>query len=223
MRWVDRGPEPRRVRHYGRRFTRRWVRYFREGIGDRPSDSFWREFRDVLGERSGNVCWYCERLCSRETEDGARSPTVDHFRPLMHFPELVYRWDNWVYSCLRCNRDFKGNKWPAPGYVDPSAGDDRHRPDEYFDYDADTGEIMPQSGLNSEARQRALRTIDDLGLNSRDVLNHRLDWTRRFTRDWEALPAKDREAFAEFSTRAGVEFAGAALMVVRQLQATGEG
>ena len=66
MRWIDRGPEPRGVRRYDRRFTGRWVKYFQEGIGDRPSDSFWRKFREALGKQSGNVCWYCERLCSRE-------------------------------------------------------------------------------------------------------------------------------------------------------------
>ena len=220
MRWIDRGPEPPGVRRYDRRFTKRWIKYFREGVGDRPSDSFWREFRETLGKQSGNVCWYCEQLCSRESEDGGKAPTVDHFRPRRRFPELAYTWSNWIFSCQGCNRDYKGSKWPSLGYVDPSAGDDQVRPEQYFDYDAATGEIIPKSGLSQEAQEKALTTIDDLGLNRRDVLNYRLDWTRRFIEDWKALPASGRGLLAELFTRTGVEFAGATLMVVQQLRAS---
>ena len=69
---------------------------------------------------------------------------------------------------------------------------------------------------------KALRTIDDLGLNKVDLRNYRLNWTRRFTGDWKALPPEERGAFAEFSTRKGVEFAGTTLKVVQQLQKSQE-
>ena len=108
------------------------------------------------------------------------------------------------------------------GYVDPSAADEQDRPGRHFDYDADTGEIIPRSGLPTEARERALQTIDDLGLNELDVRFYRLRWTRRFTEDWKSLPSRDRLAFAEFATRTGVEFAGATLMIVQQLRASEE-
>ena len=75
-------------------------------------------------------------------------------------------------------------------------------------------------GLPSEVQEMALRTIDDLGLNKLDVRFYRLDWTRRFIADWQALPNIDRPAFAEFSTRAGFEFVGATSMVVQQLRAS---
>ena len=104
--------------------------------------------------------------------------------------------------------------------MDPSADDERERPERHFDYDADTGEIIPMPGLPAEARERALRTIDDLGLNKVDVRFYRLDWTRRFMADWQALPISDRFAFAEFSTRTGLEFVGATSMVVQQLRAS---
>ena len=222
MRWIDRGPEPRGIRKYDRRFTRRWVRHYRDGVGVRPGDSHWREFRELLGRRSGNVCWYCERLCFRDADDGGKVPTVDHFKPLRHFPELAYKWPNWIFSCQRCNGDYKKGRWPAAGYVDQSADNQQERPAEFLDYDAATGEIIAKAGLVGEARERAVRTIDDLGLNSRDVLNSRLDWTRRFAKDWESFPAGDRPALAEFWTRIGVEFAGATLMLVQQLRASEE-
>ncbi len=219
MRWIDRGLEPDGVQEYARKFTQGWIEYSREGAGVRPDDSHWREFRRLLGSRSGNNCWYCERRCLREVHDGGKAPTVDHFRPLNRFPELAYRWSNWIFSCHRCNGDYKGGKWPDSGYVDPSAHDEKDRPERFFDYDADTGEIIPRAGLPSEARQRAQRTIDDLGLNILDVRLYRLDWTRRLIEDWRALPIEDRPEFAEFSTRTGQEFAGAALMAFRQQRA----
>ena len=219
MRWIDRGPEPSGVQEYTRKFTQGWVEYFRGGVGGRPDDSHWRDFRGFLGSRSGGICWYCERRCLREVDDGRRAPTVDHFRPLNRFPELAYRWSNWILSCRRCNEDNKGGKWTDSGYVDPSASDEKERPERFFDYDAVTGEIIPIPGLPSEARERAQRTIADMGLNKLDVWLYRLDWTRRFIEDWHALPIEDRPAFVEFYTRTGHEFVGAILMAVRQEQA----
>ena len=147
MRWVDRGPTPDGVDGYARQFTQGWVDYFKDGIGGRPTDSFWREFRPALGARSGNICWYCERLCEIESEVGRKPATVDHFRPLSRFPGLAYEWTNWVFSCTRCNGDHKRDKWPPEEYVDPSANNVLERPEGYFDYDMLTGEIVPHSGL----------------------------------------------------------------------------
>ena len=219
MRWIDRGPEPHGVQRYDRQFTQGWVEHFREGVGERPKNSHWREFRGLLGDHSGGNCWYCERRCQRDAEDVGRVPTVDHFRPLRHFPALAYLWSNWIFSCRRCNEDYKGGEWPDSGYVDPSAAEERERPERYFDCDSNTGEIVPIAGLPSEDRVRALRTIDDLGLNKIDLRFYRLDWIRQFVADWQEFPAGERVAFAEFSTLTGVEFAGATLMVARQLRA----
>lgn len=223
MRWIDRGPEPGGVRDYEQRFTQGWVQYFRDSVGTRPEDSHWREFRGLLGDRSGDNCWYCERRCMRSAEDTGKSPTVDHFRPLNRFPELAYQWSNWVFSCRRCNEAYKGGQWPESGYVDPCAAEEGERPERYLDCDADTGEIVPIDGLSSEARARAQRTIDDLGLNQVDLRYYRLDWIRRFTADWQEFPVGERAAFAEFSTRVGVEFGGCTSMVVNRLGNRGAG
>ena len=161
MWWIDRGLEPAGVQGYDRQFTQGWVRYFRDGLGERPGDLHWRQFRVLLGSRSGNVCWYCERRCLRETEGGGKAPTVDHFRPVSRYPEMACTWSNWNFSCRRCNGDYKGDKWTASEYVDPSEPDSWNRPEQYFDYDAGTGEIIPKAGLPTEARARALQTIDD--------------------------------------------------------------
>lgn len=216
MRWIERGPEPSGVQEYARKFTQGWIEYFRDRVGRRPDDSHWREFRGDLGDRSSGNCWYCERRCIFDADEGSRAPTVDHFRPLNRFPELAYRWSNWIFSCHRCNHDYKGGEWPDLGYVDPGAADERDRPERFLDYDTATGEIIPTLGLSFEDRKRAQRTIDDLGLNKLDVRFYRVDWIRRFIKDWQALPTRDRPAFVKFATRTGQEFVGATLMAIQQ-------
>ena len=180
MRWIDRGPEPGGVAGYASRFTQGWIDYFENRVGWRPEDYYWREFRQTLGSRSNNICWYCERQCYSNAHTGDRAPTVDHFRPRSKFPALAYVWSNWVFSCRRCNEDNKGNGWPELGYVDPALTMLGERPERYFDYDSETGEIIPKIGLTGDARQKAWHTIEDLGLNKLDVRYYRFDHTQRF-------------------------------------------
>ena len=219
LRWIDRGPEPAGVAGYAQQYTPGWIDYFQNGIGQRPSDFLWSIFRLALGSRNNNICWYCERQCDAET--GGRAPTVDHFRPLSRFPQLAYAWPNWVYSCRRCNEDYKRDNWPDLGYVDPTAVEVAERPERYFDYDADTGEIVPRDGLSGIALQRAFHTIADLGLNKLDVMYFRLQWTKQFVADLLSLPVSERRAFAEYITQQPVEYAGVTGMVVEQLRLAG--
>ncbi|MDE2860402.1 MAG: HNH endonuclease [Chloroflexota bacterium] len=169
-----------------------------------------------MGERTGDICWYCERRCDTTFDSPERSPTVDHFRPLRRFPALAYAWSNWVYSCRRCN-DNKDDGWPEQGYVDPCADAAEERPERHFDYDLLTGDIVPRTGLVGVARQNALRTIDDLGLNAVDVRYYRHRHTRRFVEDLSALPIGDRQDFAAVFTEQTAEYAGVTRMVVEQL------
>ena len=215
MRWIDRGPEPDAVAQYARQYTPGWVDYFQNSAGDRPADFLWSLFRPALGHSSNNNCWYCERQCQSA---GDLAPTVDHFRPLRLFPHLAYAWDNWIFSCRRCNSDNKQDQWPESGYVDPCAANPAERPERYFDYDADTGEIIPRDDLSGLARQKALHTIADLGLNKLDVMYYRLQWTRQIVADLQLLPVSDRQAFAEYITQPPAEYIGITGMVLTQLR-----
>lgn len=214
MRWIERGPEPDEVAQYARQYTPGWVDYFQNGVGERPSDFLWSVFRPALGGNSNNNCWYCERQCEAT---GGLAPTVDHFRPLRLFPHLAYAWDNWIFSCRRCNSDYKQDKWPESGYVDPCAANPAEHPERYFDYDADTGEVIPRDDLSGVARQKALHTIADLGLNKLDVMYYRLQWTRQIVADLRLLPVSERQAFAEYITQPPAEYIGITGMVVAQL------
>ena len=202
MRWVDRGPEPAQIARYADQFTQGWVAYYtnRDPDGNpvlpEPEDHEWSYFSETLGNQSNGNCWYCERRCQAV---GGWAPSVDHFRPRSLFPELTYRWSNWIFSCRRCNADNKKDKWPESGYVDPGANDILERPERYFDYEEDTGEIVAKSGLSEVALSRAWATIDDLDLSGRDLRNPRFTSVRQFREELREemteLPDDEREAF----------------------------
>ncbi len=222
MRWIDRGPEPGRVATYARECTPGWVSYFQDEVEPRPTDSFWREFRSQLGERSDGMCWYCERRCDPAAQVGDRAATLDHFRPLSRFPNLAYDWSNWVFSCHRCNVDYKQNKWPENGYVDPAADDERERPERYFDYDMRTHDVIPRGDLTGDELRRAWDTINDLGLNQLDVRFYRQDWIQRLIEDFRNLPIEERPALANYLATYQSEFLGTMRMVLVQLRRAGE-
>ena len=129
---------------------------------------------------------------------------------------------NWVFSCRRCNRDNKMDKWPKYGYVDPAAADVRKRPERYFAYDMLTHEMIPKDGLGGDELRRAWDTINDLGLNEVDVLRYRQDWIQRFIEDIRRLRPDEIPAFIEFIESQSSEYTGATRMVVAQLREAGE-
>ena len=222
MRWVDRGPEPDGVAGYAQRFTPGWVDYFQNGVGERPRDSRWGEFRSALGGRTNNICWYCERECYPELRDHFRSPTVDHFRPISRFPQLAYAWANWIFSCQRCNGENKKDNWPETGYVDPCAAAVAERPEEYFDYDVATGKIEARNGLSEAAKNKADTTIYDLGLNDRDLADQRFARMERLRSVLPKLPTSEHQAaIASFVEEYRGEYAGVTGMVVEQLRRDG--
>jgi len=179
MHTVDRGPEPARLKGIRKRLTPKWVRYYRDKKGKKPHDARWRGFQPELRAAFLGLCAYCEDFCKGE---------VDHFRPKSRFPELVYKWSNWVFACHTCN-EAKQEKWPRGGYANPCARLAQSRPEAHFDFDTTTAEIIPRAGATAAQRRRALATIQDLGLNRYHHLKER---TERLMAVRLALQADDR-------------------------------
>ena len=165
MHWVDRGPEPFGLDHIRITLTPAWVSYYRSQVGEKPSDSRWQDFSGELSSRFHGNCGYCEEY--------AASSGVDHFRPKCRFPELVYAWSNWVFACNQCNVKNKKDKWPSGGYVDPCACSLEERPENLFDFDLETGEIVSKSSLTEQQHRKAWQMIDDLSLNDMGHMNNR--------------------------------------------------
>ena len=220
MRWVDRGPEPNEVEEYRRRYTPAWVEHVCKGMGQRGPDleNHWRDFRAELSSRFYGKCGYCERLCDAT----GSAPTVDHFRPKSKCPKLTYKWSNWIFSCRRCN-DKKADRWPGSGFVDPCAVPLDERPENYFEIDLCTGEIVVKPGLPEAATRKAQNTIDCIGLNARDLCDsRRLTSIEAVTAIWAYMPNFQRELSSAELFDPQQEFAGITQMVVEQLRQTGE-
>ena len=156
MHKVDRGPEPAGLPAVRQRYTPRWVSYYRNDRGSKPSDSKWRSFHKNLSGVFASLCGYCEERCPGD---------VDHFRPKSKFPERVYAWGNWVLACHTCNHE-KTRDLPPGGYVDPCAKSKPACPESFFVFDTKTCEILPKSGLTAARRRRAQQMINDLKLNA---------------------------------------------------------
>ncbi len=130
---------------------------------------------------------------------------VDHLRPKSHFPEVVYEWSNWLFACHACNQA-KGGKWPPGGYVDPCAASKQARPESYFIFDTLTGEILPKEDLTPRRRRKALKIINDLQLNARQLLRDRIEWLHAVSLAVPARPEEDTRHNAavrrQFASRA---------------------
>ena len=166
MHWVNRGAEPSGLSTIRTSNTQRWVDYYQNGIGRKPNDRKWIDFREDLKQVFSGLCGYCEQTCNGET---------DHFRPTSLFPQLIYEWTNWIWACHDCNHA-KSDKWPSVGYIDPCENPPPEGPEKYFEFDLQTGEILPKQGITPNESAKAWQMIDDLKLSGDHHLKNRRAW-----------------------------------------------
>ena len=157
--------------------------YGARGHSDR---SPFREVRATLRGMCSSLerCMYCEDAPANE---------VEHVRPKILYPELTFRWENFLFACGPCNAP-KGNRFKlfvpsgassereaarASGspVVAPPAGDSLlldpriDDPLEFFLLDlGGTFFFVVRHPPGSRERRRAEYTLDLLGLNRRDML-----------------------------------------------------
>ena len=176
-------------------YTPSWIQYYTAGVGRKPTDSYWLSYRADLASIFQGLCAYCEEFTSGE---------VDHFQPKSKFPHLVYTWDNWLFACHECNHS-KLDSWPASGYVDPCVRSEIDRPERYFVFDTQTGRIMPIGNLTATSRQKAQKTIDDIGINNLHHRKKRVVWLELFSAAMpanpEGLTGRTREILVRFASR----------------------
>jgi uncharacterized protein (TIGR02646 family) len=157
------------------------------GLRNKKNNPAFREVRSVLTQMSHNArrCMYCE---------DAPADEVEHFRPKDLYPESVFIWANYLYSCGVCNGP-KNNKWgllgargadvaevgrrpdspvipPTPGraaLIDPSVED----PLRYLLMDLQTLVILPKPGISTREKARADYTIRILDLNKDFLIESR--------------------------------------------------
>ena len=141
--------------------------------------------RRKLAELCGGIrrCMYCEDSVADE---------VEHFKPKDLYPQVVFAWRNYLYSCGQCNGG-KNNRFSviepeAGGLVDvtrprdspvtpPPRGDAalidprRENPLDFIILDLrETFAFTPFADAGTVEHKRAEYTIDILRLNERDYL-----------------------------------------------------
>lgn len=163
----------------------------------------WGLLKNWLSDFSGGNCWYCEAKTNRATGD------VDHFRPKAKVTRyrkelkghsgyywLAYDWENYRYSCQRCNRPEnddnsilrgKANEFPLvderrrkraptgignekPKLLDPCVDDDIKLLAHLVN-----GCVEPAAQKGTIEYERAEYTRDTLGLNSFGVPKYKRD------------------------------------------------
>jgi uncharacterized protein (TIGR02646 family) len=130
-----------------------------------PSAEFWwpkqvnqRLLPELLAMTQAH-CAYCDGW----PMDATGQPTIDHFRPKSRYPHLAFAWGNLFPSCDRCQgSNGKGDEWNEallkPDDLDYSF-------ERYFVYDMVSGWLEPNPAASAPDYERALVTIDLLGLN----------------------------------------------------------
>jgi uncharacterized protein (TIGR02646 family) len=115
------------------------------------------------GEPRGH-CAYCEG--SLEETSPA---TVDHSYPRREFDCLALTWTNLFPCCAYCNSTYKRTQWSCrlvrPD-VDPV--------DDLFDFDEQTGQLLPNAGASHRDQARVRLTIRVFGLNTAERCRARL-------------------------------------------------
>lgn len=111
----------------------------------------------LIGASFGK-CMYCE----------SKVPHIDygdieHIKPKSKFPNLEFDWDNLGYACVKCNRDYKKDKFSEDNpYINPYE-------DNPSDYIAFVGTFLMQK----QGSEKGEITILDIGLNRVDLVERR--------------------------------------------------
>jgi uncharacterized protein (TIGR02646 family) len=168
----------------------------REHVAASP---IWSEVRAVLARLQRGKCAYCERKLGSSGDE----VTIDHFRPkggitAWHgratdvggasrtgYYLLAYDPHNYVAACWRCNNKWKGSRFPTaqPRRLDTAEAHVLAEELPYLVSPADPEDIDPEQLIGWDGpvpvpadpaeRDRALVTIDVLGLAHEDLVKER--------------------------------------------------
>ncbi|EJA7360668.1 hypothetical protein MWW42_003913 [Vibrio alginolyticus] len=166
------------------------------------STNTWGLLKKWLSDLSDGKCWYCEASSERATAD------VDHFRPKAGvscdrtklsshdgYYWLAYEWENYRYSCQRCNRPEKENNITFGKHNEFALLDENQRNntpscnnielpkllDPCIDNDTkllahlSNGEVAPVYPVGTDEYLRAEYTVKVFGLNQYGVPKKKKD------------------------------------------------
>jgi uncharacterized protein (TIGR02646 family) len=141
------------------------------------------DVRGALIASHGRVCAYCQCDIRHAPSD------VEHFRPKSVYWWLAYELDNYLLSCIPCNRSYKKERFPLPaGAGHWTYGDrDRLKEEKFVLLDPAVDDVeawicvvlrdnsyfllvpSPELIAGSETAQRVRETIDFFALNGKAI------------------------------------------------------
>ncbi len=138
MQFIKRSACPQLLADNKLEWTIPWIVFYRIGVEKvppkLPSVAHWRkpEIRIVLINDFHNNCGFCgESIPTPLSEDTEAQNTervsigdVEHLKPKSKYPELVYEWSNYLWSCKPCNflkKEFFNKNYP---FLNPCCEED---------------------------------------------------------------------------------------------------
>lgn len=112
----------------------------------------WRDALDELHSSYDGVCAFSSTYIERVTG----SPSIEHFRPKSKYPREAYQWSNFRLICARMN----SRKREHEDVLDPFT-----IPDNTFDLNPLTGEVLVHAACPKSLKRRAETTISRLKLS----------------------------------------------------------
>ena len=148
---VNKDEEPDFLLEYKRKYSpKSWADYNKDGIRSKIKEN-------ILVLEQEEYCPYCEkRIYDNEGH-------IEHIKPRHLYPKEFESYNNLIVSCDEKNScgKYKRNNY-SNNLINPVIDD----PDEYFDYNIASGEIIPKNNDESSKEYiRAIYTIETLNLN----------------------------------------------------------
>lgn len=148
-----------------------------------------KDIKDALKLETHRKCAYCESKALHVTHGD-----VEHIAPKSVNPALSFDWQNLTLACDVCNT-CKGNK---EGFVDP-----------YVDTPSDEIGFYGPMIFGLPGRNRAERTVTELGLNRIDLLERRKERLQALIERLRRLNETADEQQREFIRSALINFEAA--------------
>ena len=178
MRKIDRSTPPTEWSQKKRDWTNKW----KSRLNENPSAKFdWYTYKTKsarewilpsLLDQTQDHCSFCDIF---PLPAFSQTP-IEHFKPKKQFPDLAFEESNLFACCEKCN-----------GSKNDIYSDQLLKPDseeyafvKYFQYNFETGEILPSVLSPPEDKTRALKTIDAYDLNCAFRCRHRKLELRQF-------------------------------------------
>ncbi len=187
MEFVKKCNCPSELAVYNATYTQGWIDHYTNKTRPvKPSDNYWTEssIREPLIKSFKDNCGYCGRKMGRLLSDRPVGQ-VDHFLSKSKRPDLVYTWENYVWSCADCNK----GKLDEEEFLDPCNSIEM----DYLHFDFASGKYILKEEFRNKGIGRKLFNAligEAKKLNAKQLHWQVLDWNQEAIDFYDKLGAE---------------------------------